>query len=150
MILFNPLVGVIRRYNTFPKGISPKVNVIEQLDFELNYFNTAVQHFSHNTMDTPCCVMVIIIGSGLLWHINHCWLFNAKSCFYMNIKFASTFCRYTKLNDQTVLFLTIQFNCFQVLLCITNNSMKHQSFVSELNDQIVLFQTIQFSISQQS
>ena len=37
---------------------------------------------------------------------------------------------------------------FQVLLCITNNSIKHQSFVyTQLNDQTVLFQTIQFNIS---
>ena len=37
---------------------------------------------------------------------------------------------------------------FQILLCITNNSNKHQSFVCTLlNDQAVLFQTIQFSIS---
>ena len=36
----------------------------------------------------------------------------------------------------------------QVLLCITNNSVKHQSFVYiHLNDQTVLFQTIQFSIT---
>ena len=35
-----------------------------------------------------------------------------------------------------------------VLLCITNNSIKHQSFVyTQINDQTVLFQTIQFSIS---
>ena len=34
------------------------------------------------------------------------------------------------------------------MLCITNNSFKHQSFVyTELNDQIVLFRTIQFCIS---
>ena len=39
-------------------------------------------------------------------------------------------------------------NSFQVLLCITNNSIKHQSFAYiQLNDQTVLFQTIQFSIS---
>ena len=37
---------------------------------------------------------------------------------------------------------------FQVLLCITNNSIKHQSFIySQLNDETVLFLTIQFSIS---
>ena len=37
---------------------------------------------------------------------------------------------------------------FQVLLCIINNPIKHQSFVyTQLNDQIVLFLTIQFSIS---
>ena len=37
---------------------------------------------------------------------------------------------------------------FQVLLTITNNFIKHQSFVyTHLNDQTVLFLTIQFSIS---
>ena len=37
---------------------------------------------------------------------------------------------------------------FQVLLCITNNSIKNQSFVyAQLNNRTVLFQTIQFSIS---
>ena len=61
---------------------------------------------------------------------------------------------YTQLNDQTVLFLRIQFSIsqkvewFQVLLCITNKSIKQQSVVyTQLNDQIVLFLTIQLSIS---
>ena len=59
--------------------------------------------------------------------------------------------------DQTVLFLTFHFSIsqqvkwFHVLLCITKNSIKHQSFVcTQLKEQTVLFQTIQFSISQQS
>ena len=72
----------------------------------------------------------------------------------LNKWFVNTFYRYTQLNDQTVPFLTIQFSlsqyvkCFQVLLCITNNSIKHQSFVyAQSNDQTVLFQAIQFNIS---
>ena len=37
---------------------------------------------------------------------------------------------------------------FKVLLCIMNNSIKHQSSVyTQLNDHTVLFLTIQFSIS---
>ena len=37
---------------------------------------------------------------------------------------------------------------FEVLLCILNNSIKHQSFdYIQLNDETVLFQTIQFSLS---
>ena len=37
---------------------------------------------------------------------------------------------------------------FQVLVCITNNLMKHRSFAYiQLNDRTVLFQTIQFSIN---
>ena len=30
-------------FNSFPKGISPKVNIIVQLEFELTYFEFAVQ-----------------------------------------------------------------------------------------------------------
>ena len=32
--------------HTFPKGISPKLNVIGQLGFELAYFEAAVQHIT--------------------------------------------------------------------------------------------------------
>ena len=51
----------------------------------------------------------------VLWHINHCLLFKAKSCFYINIKYMilNTFCRYTQLNGKTVLFLIIQFSISQ-------------------------------------
>ena len=64
----------------------------------------------------------------------------------------------TQLNGFTYFYLT-QFNLlliiclhtvkwFQVLLCITNHSIKHQSFVyTQLNDQTVLFQIIHSSIS---
>ena len=39
---------------------------------------------------------------------------------------------------------------FQVLLCITNNLIKHQSFIyTQLNVKAVLFQIIQFRISTQ-
>ena len=57
----------------------------------------------------------------------------------------------TQLNEQTVLFLTIQFSIsqkikwFQALLCITSYSIKHPSLVyTQLNDQAVLFLTILF------
>ena len=70
-----------------------------------------------------------------------------------SIWFVSTFCRYTQLNGLIVLFLAIQFGIsqqvkwFQVLLYITNNSIKHLSFVyTHLNDQTIQFLTIQFSI----
>ena len=49
---------------------------------------------------------------------------------------------------QSSLALGNKVKWFQVLLCITKNSMKHHSFVyRQLNDQIVLFQAIQFNIS---
>ena len=37
---------------TFPKGIRPKGNVIERLEFELTYFKPAVQHISLYTSGT--------------------------------------------------------------------------------------------------
>ena len=49
---------------------------------------------------------------------------------------------YTQLNDQTVLFQTIQFSISQseMLSNIANSSIKHQSFIyAQLNDQTVLF-----------
>ena len=36
----------------FPRGISPKVNVIPQLDFELIYYDVAVQHINHHLKGT--------------------------------------------------------------------------------------------------
>ena len=46
VILFNPELDGIKRFNTFLKAISSKVNVRARLEFELAYFKTAVQHFS--------------------------------------------------------------------------------------------------------
>ena len=56
----------------------------------------------------------------------------------------------TFLNEPKLILLhTVKW--FQVLLCITNNLIKHQSFVyTKLNGQTVPIQAIQFSISQQS
>ena len=56
-----------------------------------------------------------LIWVGLvLWHINRCWLFNAKSCFYIHIEYM--ICKhilFIQLNDQTVLFPKIQFSISQ-------------------------------------
>ena len=43
--------GVNKRFHAFPKGISPKVNVIAQLNFELAYYDIVVQYISLNTTD---------------------------------------------------------------------------------------------------
>ena len=57
-------------------------------------------------------IFLLMTWFGLvLWHISHYRLFNAKSCFYIYIKYM--ICRYTPLNDKTVLFLTIQFSISQ-------------------------------------
>ena len=39
--------------HVFPKDISPKVNVIAQLEFELTYYDNTVQNISHYAMRTP-------------------------------------------------------------------------------------------------
>ena len=44
-----PLAEKMRGIHTFPKSICPKVNVRAQLEFELAYFEAAIQYFSHYT-----------------------------------------------------------------------------------------------------
>ncbi len=63
---------------------------------------------------------------------------------------------YTQLNDQTVLFQTVQFymsmklNSSKYCYVSLTIQFKYQSFVyTQLNDQTFLFQAIQFSISTQ-
>ena len=59
----------------------------------------------------------------------------------------------TQFKCQKQLYLNLfslinEVKCIQVLQCITNNSIKHQSFIySQLNIKTILFQIIQFSIS---
>ena len=36
-----------KEVHTFPKGICPNVNVIARLEFELTYYDSAVQHINH-------------------------------------------------------------------------------------------------------
>ena len=38
---------------TFPEGISPKVNAIARVKFELSYYNVTVEHVSHYSKGTP-------------------------------------------------------------------------------------------------
>ena len=46
MIQFNPYLGD-KEVHAFPKSITLKVNVITWLEFELYYFKTTAQFFSH-------------------------------------------------------------------------------------------------------
>ena len=46
--------NLIHRFaDTFPNGISPKVNIIARLEFELAYYDVTVQNFIHYSMRTP-------------------------------------------------------------------------------------------------
>ena len=42
-----------KEVHAFPKGICPKVNVIERLGFELAYDNVPVQHVNHCAKEIP-------------------------------------------------------------------------------------------------
>ena len=44
--------------HSFPKGISPKVNIIERLEFELAYSDSAFKHFIPYTTGTPPLFLV--------------------------------------------------------------------------------------------
>ena len=56
-------------YN-FTLGICPKVGVIERLEFELTYFDSAVQWFNHYT---PLKIMIIHIPT--LYHSIRCFVY---------------------------------------------------------------------------
>ena len=50
MVLFTPIAEEIKEFNPLLKGISQKVNIIVQVEFELAYFEVTIQHFSNYTM----------------------------------------------------------------------------------------------------
>ena len=41
-----------KRVSIFPKGISPKVDAIAQVEFELSIYNVIVQSINHSAMRT--------------------------------------------------------------------------------------------------
>ena len=41
------LTGRDKGVHDFPEGISPKVNITEQLEFELDYYGVIVPYISH-------------------------------------------------------------------------------------------------------
>ena len=45
VVLLKPLLGD-KKVHVFPKGISPNMNVIARLEFELAYYDVAVHHIS--------------------------------------------------------------------------------------------------------
>ena len=59
--------GCLGRVHIFPKGISPKENVIAWLEFEFVYYGVAVRHFTHNAISLcvsqySCdCIRVVCI-----------------------------------------------------------------------------------------
>ena len=53
--------------HTFPKGISLKVNVIARLEFELAYYDSAVQRFNYySTRISPKSSRIIMFTFGLI------------------------------------------------------------------------------------
>ena len=109
--------------------------------------STIVGYFTSNPPFT-----YILIISDLVWlgFIAYQLLsFNDKSSSYISIRYIwfVNILLIRFLNEpKLILIRTVKW--FQVLLCITNNLIKYQSFVyTQLNYQTVLFQIIQFSKS---
>ena len=74
-------------YNTFPRGINPKVNIMAQLEFELAYLEGVVQHFSYNVFKyffAKVCIVSVNIWNGFhlsFWN----WLFFKDTLSYWNL-----------------------------------------------------------------
>ena len=115
--------------------------------------STFVVYSMPNPLYTYILNIYDLVWFGLvLWHINHCRLFNVKFSLYMYIRY-TWFVNILSITFliEPKLILLHKAKCFQRWLHISNNSIKDQSFVYiQLNDQTVLFQTIQFSITQKS
>ena len=47
-------MNLLTGFNTFNKSISPKVNVIMRVDFELACFEMTIQLFTHTLLPLPC------------------------------------------------------------------------------------------------
>ena len=60
----------IRGFIAFPLGISPKVNVIAWLVFELVLYGFAVQHVSHNVTSTPfhTTLNTLFVSDKNIWY----------------------------------------------------------------------------------
>ena len=71
------------RVHAFPKSVSPKVNVLAQLGFELVYWRIGVQHISRYALGTPFHQLqgifdqiqrdVLRMFSRLWFSISPCW-----------------------------------------------------------------------------
>ena len=64
--------------HNFLCGISSKVNVIVQLDFEFAYYDVAVQHVTHCITGNPLPHFMTWFGFFVQWHINPHGLFKSK------------------------------------------------------------------------
>ena len=98
---------------------------------------------------------VCLLGS-VFSHINYCRSPNAKSIFiHINTSIKTIqFSISSEFNYQKHLYFKqlslVKVKWFQVLLCITNSSVKHQSFIyTQLNVKIDQFQWILFNINTQ-
>ena len=58
MVLFNPYLEGDKEVHIFPKGISPKGNIIAWLEFELAFYDVEDQHVSHFTVESPLKLFV--------------------------------------------------------------------------------------------
>ena len=43
-----PIAGEDKKFFIFPNGISLKVKIIEQLEFEITFYNVAIQYVNYN------------------------------------------------------------------------------------------------------
>ena len=50
-------------FHAFSGDISPEMNVITPLEFELTYYDVEVQHVSHNAMRSPSTILCDSVDS---------------------------------------------------------------------------------------
>ena len=61
------------KVHTFPKGICPKVNVIARLEYELAYYDSAVQRFNHYTIEYLQVMLKLCYHLDMKIMLTHEW-----------------------------------------------------------------------------
>ena len=115
---------------TSPRKSEPGSNGNEEVIYTLQISRTGAS--SSNA--TECHIQdttFLVWFNSVLWHINHCRLFIAKSIFiHMNSSVSNNFIQffvYTHWNVKTVLFQTIQFSLSMQFKCQKQVCFKHFS-----------------------
>ena len=86
MLMWKTLINKIKESEKRDKYLDKSLDLARELkSYGTNYQTTTLLRWDGIVKSIQ---ETWLVWFGLvLWHINHCWLFNAKSCFYIYIKY---------------------------------------------------------------
>ena len=86
MVILNiQLKGGNKGIHTFPMGIRRKVNVIVPLEFELTYYNVAIQYVNHLATGTSASIFFIVNTQAYTKYLQLIYMYTYLYMFDTNI-----------------------------------------------------------------